>query len=113
MYNLPVYWSDISTHSLTRRLTTNKSVCGNIIYNFNSQPHKEADIFETLVININCHFNSQPHKEADEEYLSNRGKLKYFNSQPHKEADLDKVYDKGEKRISTHSLTRRLTKEQM
>ena len=32
---------------------------------FNSQPHKEADIIEIIIIEQAFHFNSQPHKEAD------------------------------------------------
>ena len=77
----------ISTHSLTRRLTS-VSVHGFVcVLNFNSQPHKEADIFSTrpysakfisthsltrrltthvcFVCVRGGHFNSQPHKEAD------------------------------------------------
>ena len=33
----------ISTHSLTRRLTDASAIVGMNPYNFNSQPHKEAD----------------------------------------------------------------------
>ena len=32
---------------------------------FNSQPHKEADNFVTMMIVACGDFNSQPHKEAD------------------------------------------------
>ena len=35
--------SNISTHSLTRRLTKFGIYCGYYWYNFNSQPHEEAD----------------------------------------------------------------------
>ena len=55
-------------------------------------------------------FNSQPHKEAD---ITGNGSLfqpKYFNSQPHKEADHTKTAQKSGNGISTHSLTRRLTR---
>ncbi len=82
------YSGDISTHSLTRRLTTRYNICIKQKLYFNSQPHKEAD--------YRCH-HLQEHQ-------------KHFNSQPHKEADVN-----GERKyldcngISTHSLTRRLT----
>ena len=54
---------------------------------FNSQPHKEADHIKAVVIALWSHFNSQPHKEADFLLLF----VIFFL------------------RISTHSLTRRLT----
>ena len=33
--------------------------------NFNSQPHKEADLLVELHACVEFYFNSQPHKEAD------------------------------------------------
>ena len=36
----------------------------------------------------------------------------YFNSQPHEEADVDVIAVSGSRYISTHSLTKRLTKMQ-
>ena len=83
-------WSDInniSTHSLTRRLTLPPSVSPQRSTNFNSQPHKEADSVVNLLFIISAYFNSQPHKEAD-------ALLICFSLFPP---------------ISTHSLTRRLT----
>ena len=79
--------SNISTHSLTKRLTveTQYIACYNVY--FNSQPHEEADISMFSYYQIFSYFNSQPHEEADitqevESYI-----LIYFNSQPHEEAD--------------------------
>ena len=90
---LHILWShysgnDISTHSLTRRLTdcrcSGRSVC--------------------------WYFNSQPHKEADRHGITERKNWRHFNSQPHKEADgIGKTMNKDMMDISTHSLTRRLT----
>ena len=103
----------ISTHSLTRRLT-----------NFLLNPCKPRK-----------HFNSQPHKEADADNERSKGRYSNFNSQPHKEADksardmskyagvFQLTASQGGWRfniacpsmcqnISTHSLTRRLTKIQ-
>ena len=77
----------ISTHSLTRRLTAIIVQHPAFPKNFNSQPHKEADGNDNRRSNGNCNFNSQPHKEAD--ILS--------------------VTMSDAVAISTHSLTRRLT----
>ena len=54
----------ISTHSLTRRLTRQPYITC-YMWNFNSQPHKEADDMRTQEILVISYFNSQPHKEAD------------------------------------------------
>ena len=56
------------------------------------------------------YFNSQPHKEADLRLLFLFLSGNYFNSQPHKEADGAKGGKGRYRSISTHSLTRRLTK---
>ena len=55
----------ISTHSLTRRLTSLQVMSKSFGRNFNSQPHKEADKSRNCYLRANCYFNSQPHKEAD------------------------------------------------
>ena len=100
----------ISTHSLTRRLTSLPGKVWSILQHFNSQPHKEADEdFEdedeeetisthslTRRLTIKKpqnrralkHFNSQPHKEADESPTQVLQLPQHFNSQPHKEADV-------------------------
>ena len=57
------------------------------------------------------YFNSQPHKEADF-LLSKPGRqVTDFNSQPHKEADTAIRPVCSADGISTHSLTRRLTRK--
>ena len=56
---------DISTHSLTRRLTAAWLLDRRQPWNFNSQPHKEADDIHIAKVTTNTDFNSQPHKEAD------------------------------------------------
>ena len=99
----------ISTHSLTRRLTTDVTGRFYDYLNFNSQPHKEADYPSIPLFSYSYHFNSQPHKEADTARRVHTGTDIYFNSQPHKEADHihgETIKPPG---ISTHSLTRRLT----
>ena len=77
----------ISTHSLTKRLTANGQMLESEERYFNSQPHEEADIINSGGMESWSHFNSQPHEEADGAFLQKRGK----------------------RRISTHSLTKRLT----
>ena len=78
---------DISTHSLTRRLT---------------KPGLKKFL-------ITSHFNSQPHEEADRHLQLSRFQCGYFNSQPHEEADEPVGTRPVRTGISTHSLTRRLT----
>ena len=56
---------NISTHSLTRRLTEYLAVYAPGNQHFNSQPHKEADSSALLTPAAQDYFNSQPHKEAD------------------------------------------------
>ena len=78
---------NISTHSLTKRLTLFPTLWGFHLSYFNSQPHEEADVSWSCFQKFLVHFNSQPHEEAD---------LPQF--------EMFKCVD-----ISTHSLTKRLT----
>ena len=56
---------NISTHSLTKRLTAWAHGRGDYPEHFNSQPHEEADKNITIVKESQYNFNSQPHEEAD------------------------------------------------
>ena len=58
------------------------------------------------------HFNSQPHEEADYTICVRRYFSCYFNSQPHEEADIIQTVYSLICSISTHSLTKRLTRNQ-
>ena len=58
----------ISTHSLTRRLTTGNHCATTRNTHFNSQPHKEADWRGKPYRGDGYYFNSQPHKEADSNF---------------------------------------------
>ena len=81
---------DISTHSLTKRLTSgSRQHYAGSVY-FNSQPHEEADKYDTSTSPTGVNFNSQPHEEADVEADEN-------------------LFSDGT--ISTHSLTKRLTEK--
>ena len=79
--------SFISTRSLTRRLTGMILYCGFPQVHFNSQPHEEADWRTPVSTNMCVHFNSQPHEEADIFNNASNTKFVHFNSQPHEEAD--------------------------
>ena len=79
--------ADISTHSLTKRLTTAGRILYHLYRNFNSQPHEEADSIPRLYEMPEEYFNSQPHEEADLMQLICITFFIHFNSQPHEEAD--------------------------
>ena len=78
----------ISTHSLSRRLTSIWAIIFGIILHFNSQPHKEADLLERLFVNRAIDISTHS--------LSRRLTNAIFGCTPSFS-------------ISTHSLTRRLT----
>ena len=59
---------------------------------------------------IDRYFNSQPHEEADVNAVKEMSIDDNFNSQPHEEADPHGRYATNTQGISTHSLTRRLTR---
>ena len=78
--------------------------------NFNSQPHEEADTSSQLLLSGLPYFNSQPHEEADQTAKLKKPPDYHFNSQPHEEADPRTGHAVCRLLvISTHSLTRRLT----
>ena len=56
---------DISTHSLTKRLTRESQTSFFSLLYFNSQPHEEADGGRPHCRKAAIYFNSQPHEEAD------------------------------------------------
>ena len=63
---------NISTHSLTKRLTFVLDLLSVVQGYFNSQPHEEADIPERSLQAVAIYFNSQPHEEADGGSLKKR-----------------------------------------
>ena len=79
--------SYISTHSLTRRLTVCLISNSSQQENFNSQPHKEADGLLPFI----CRLDSiSTHSLTRRLTVLNNivpTSQSYFNSQPHKEAD--------------------------
>ena len=98
----------ISTHSLTRRLTT-RITAVKVDGTFQLTASQGGWRSRKLKNCILRDFNSQPHKEADEKRNICKGRSCYFNSQPHKEADCLPYTASNTLYISTHSLTRRLT----
>ena len=78
---------DISTHSLTRRLT--KILC-TMQRKYGISTHsltRRLTPHPLLLSKFVANFNSQPHKEADHLLLYFCVSFQHFNSQPHKEAD--------------------------
>ena len=57
--------TNISIHSLARRLTAAMMQAMQVVNHFNSQPRKEADVFACMLSPPFLYFNSQPRKEAD------------------------------------------------
>ena len=105
---------DISTHSLTKRLTVKTLRRSWRRFNFNSQPHEEADIpvlhTTSEASDISTHsltkrLTTNRNTCADCKNISTHSLTKrltiyrnplerrkrYFNSQPHEEADVDGV----------------------
>ena len=80
---------------------------------FNSQPHEEADGQIRRCVKREQYFNSQPHEEADEQRKAEEKARLHFNSQPHEEADDYEITCDSAEPISTHSLTKRLTKREV
>ena len=77
----------ISTHSLTKRLTgVYKATCKVISISTHSLTKRLTD-FRISCFSLCCHFNSQPHEEADIYKIYDQDNRCYFNSQPHEEAD--------------------------
>ena len=103
-----VYRRRISTHILTRRMTTIWSSQALEVTHFNSHPHKEDDTDGT---------QSQNRTSISTHILTRRmtvivGILSlalHFNSHPHKEDDIEQFLICGVWNISTHILTRRMT----
>ena len=56
------------------------------------------------------YFNSHPHEEDDEIRLQEKKEITYFNSHPHEEDDYDMISPPYILCISTHILTKRMTK---
>ena len=103
-------WDCISTHSLTKRLTTGRRKM------FKRRSISTHSLTKRLT-------DLKPLKDLGDILFqltaSRRGwllwerkswKVQYFNSQPHEEADLAEWIDYVDAIISTHSLTKRLTK---
>ena len=54
---------------------------------FNSLPHTEVDVVQTVLCSVRFHFNSLPHTEVDAYLSGNCRKNGHFNSLPHTEVD--------------------------
>ena len=123
-------WCSISTHSLTKRLTVVWNIpYASVVFQLTASRRGWPFFFRCVI----CHpafqltasrrgwqirhlflskqryFNSQPHEEADYNQKTCDLAHWYFNSQPHEEADWYRWSKLQVSRISTHSLTKRLT----
>ena len=56
---------DISTHILTKRMTSIGTMLWGANLYFNSHPHEEDDLSTTPNIFLYLYFNSHPHEEDD------------------------------------------------
>ena len=101
---------DISTHSLTRRLTrsTVSSVVNRIISTHSLTRRLTIDgSARATWLQISTHSLTR-RLTIHLRTMSNQ--KRHFNSQPHEEADNNLLLKLRKRRISTHSLTRRLTR---
>ena len=100
---------NISTHSLTKRLTHASQLLASSVLISTHSLTKRLTGLTSWKIHHRFYFNSQPHEEADAAHRAQEIAKQYFNSQPHEEADEIPVYYWEKENISTHSLTKRLT----
>ena len=133
------WWTDmyrtstcISTHILTRRMTSQRTPCIaslafqltssrggwrkhlffiSYINYFNSHPHEEDDEYGLICSKDNSYFNSHPHEEDDSASHLLKENQQYFNSHPHEEDDNKIKRPDFSNVISTHILTRRMTRD--
>ena len=99
----------ISTHILTKRMTSFPINNITLFEYFNSHPHEEDDTWLRKRELLQNHFNSHPHEEDDSSRLSRNCSQKHFNSHPHEEDDITSCLLSLSKSISTHILTKRMT----
>ena len=101
---------DISTHSLTRRLTLSASASVIFHQDFNSQPHKEADDDEQKILLKRSLFQLTASQGGWHELEERRKQQKKFQLTA-SQGGWRSIYTvkRNKVDISTHSLTRRLT----
>ena len=125
------YFPSISTHILTKRMTTLSMSHRNLKENFNSHPHEEDDFHmkpcadtqeistHILTKRMTIAICSATAESLFQLTSSRRGwqrirtasiAIEYFNSHPHEEDDIDIASVIPPKIISTHILTKRMTR---
>ena len=101
---------DISTHSLTRRLTTLIAFCNRYL-TFQLTASQGGWLYVNTYRWNSFHFNSQPHKEADRSQQHSTHFPKLFQLTASQGGWLHIAISSAYlPTISTHSLTRRLTR---
>ena len=100
---------DISTHILTKRMTLSPSaMLFSITFQLTSS-RRGWHLLEEAYVTI-AHFNSHPHEEDDMTQTVQSSNYRYFNSHPHEEDDqLTNTTNRTGQLISTHILTKRMT----
>ena len=122
--------STISTHILTKRMTTRISTTSTVcifqltssrrgwlyhyscilfIRYFNSHPHEEDDNQSTSFVVFRLHFNSHPHEEDDNSASSMLSSTSIFQLTSSRRGWLFCLHFIGLMIISTHILTKRMT----
>ena len=98
----------ISTHILTKRMTQHTTLIYKLFQLTSSRRGWRPDFLGCVATR---HFNSHPHEEDDPANLSQSALSPYFNSHPHEEDDFVAERSRGRIEISTHILTKRMTKD--
>ena len=101
--------SNISTHSLTKRLTFSTSTFSVNAGYFNSQPHEEADFFLRVslkILSISTHSLTKRLTSIDKVPCNHRHISTHSLT---KRLTVQVLYGSEDVTISTHSLTKRLT----
>ena len=77
---------------------------------FNSHPHEEDDLTRVTDTAKDWYFNSHPHEEDDRDRGRSGTGDCHFNSHPHEEDDESYRENPVFRVISTHILTKRMTR---
>ena len=111
LHNFSFFRNDnISTHILTRRMTVSFSSFSSFSSISTHILTRRMTMVVARLTSSLLHFNSHPHKEDDINVVRSRNLYIHFNSHPHKEDDFHQGICNASRCISTHILTRRMTR---
>ena len=100
----------ISTHILTKRMTKQGKIPNSLLVISTHILTKRMTSMSFGSRGFLAYFNSHPHEEDDWLRIMERWKKIHFNSHPHEEDDSDGSQEFDYQNISTHILTKRMTK---